>query len=259
MDPPQQPTELDFSKYRTEDLVGQLIEIISVPGAIRKVFKTIGYAIVLTAIACALLRAYYELTLLPWLVATAYCMVAAVLLGGLLGILRVIRAGLENVQGILGCTLDITRMAADDYQKLGAAEARLPSGKALLVLVQHKVVEPSLEKALKSAFGKLSIPLMWAYRSSLGRAISAINRRLSKPMDAQDKEQQASRSTLDALKGLNHYSERIESFAIDASKVINSLGQRLRFYAMFPLWVLYAVLLLVITLPLSVLLYLGAE
>ncbi|WP_145247117.1 hypothetical protein [Aeoliella mucimassa] len=251
--------EIDFSRYRTEDLVDQLVELISVPGAIRKVLKTIGWVLLLATIACGLMRSYAELSLLPWLVCSVYALLAAVVFGGALGVLRVIRAGLKNIQGILVCSLDVTRKAADDYQKLGNAEVRLPSGSELLLQVERKVIDPALQRAVRSAFGRLGGPISWAYRRTIGSAVSSLVTRLGKSKSPEERENEATRSTLRALAGLNQYSARIESFANSATEMVERLGQRLRFYAMFPLWALYAVVLGIASVPVVVILYLGAQ
>ncbi|WP_425397635.1 hypothetical protein [Aeoliella sp.] len=233
--------QLDLSKYRTDALVDHLVELISVPGAIRKVVATAAVAGLLTAVACGLIRSYSELSTLPWLVVSAYSLAASVALGVLLGVLRVVRTALGNIQSLLGQGLEITRRAASDYQQLGAGELELPTGEELFEQVHSRVLMPAVERAVSRVFGFLASPLLWVYRRTIGSAVSLVIKRASRSPDVAAQHERIEQMTHSTLGQLSGYSDAVETFTTSASQVVERVGTRLRLFAMLPLWALFAV------------------
>lgn len=246
------PAELDLTSYRSEDLVAHLVDVVSVPGAVRKVLSTAAVATVLAAIACGLLRGMADLALLPWLAISVYALVACVVLGFALGLLRVVRSALAGVQGVLETSLDITTRAARDYQQLGAGRMKLPPGEQLFAQVHEQVLLPSLERAVSRSFGPLSTPLLWLYRRTLGSAVNWVIRRTARDPRVEQQHalvQQITQSSLGTLAG---YAEAVATFTTAASDKVERVGDRLRFYAMLPLWIALTAATLLAALPLVI-------
>lgn len=249
--------QFDLSKYRTDELVDQLVELVSVPGAVRKVVATAALVGVLAVVACGLIRSYSQLSLLPWLAVSAYALVASVVIGGLLGILRVLRSALGNIQSLLMQALHITRRAADDYQQVSSGTRKLPTGEELFEQVHSRVLMPAVERAVSKVFGRLASPLLWAYRRTIGSAVSLVIKRASRSPDVAAQHQRIEQMAHSSLGTLSGYSAAVATFTTTASHVVERVGTRLRTFAMFPLWALFAVAVLLACAPLVVAVWLA--
>ena len=245
-------TEFDLASYRSEELVSHLVDVVSVPGAIRKVLSTAVAVVLLGAVACGLLRSATEFAMLPWLAASFYTLLICVVLGIALGLLRVVRAAMAGVQGVLETSLHITARAASDYQQLGTGQLKLPSGQQLFAQVHEQVLEPSLERAVSRSFGVLATPLLWLYRRSIGTAVGWVIRHAQVERHHEYIED-LTQSTLGTLAG---YAEATAAFTTAASGQVERVGDRLRFYAMLPMWMFLVVASAIAVLPLALFIYL---
>lgn len=241
METPPRAKQLDLAKYRTDALVDHLVDLISVPGAIRKVLSTAVVTGLLALVACGLLREYAELSLLPWLAVSIYSLVASVALGTLLGLLRVVRAALGNIQSLLEQALEITGRAANDYQQLGSGALTLPTGEELFDQVHSRVLMPAVERAVSKTFGLLARPLLWAYRRTIGSAVSLVIKRASRNPQVAEQHKRIEQLTSSTVGEVAGYADAVETFTMAATKVVQRVGTRLRTLAMLPLWILFAV------------------
>jgi len=251
----EKTAKLDLAQYRTGDLVERLTELISVPKALRKVIATTLLFSSLCVFACFLISYFSELTRLPWLAICAYSLVAGFILGAILGILRIASTALLNVESILGIVLEITRAAATDYEKIQAGEVRMPSGGELVEQVYRDVVSPAIEQAIAGAFGFLGKPLLWTYHRTIGSAVRFMIGRVKRRQLTDQQEQRVSNQAEAGLSTIAAYSETIASYTSSASKIVEDIGNKIRFYAMLPMYVLFSVALLLATIPVLVVWY----
>lgn len=83
-------TKLDLSRYKTDELASKIAEILSVPEAIRTVSKTTSFATIGLLIVNVLLYVFVNNALTPWLLSSVYALLAAVPLGFILGLVRLV-------------------------------------------------------------------------------------------------------------------------------------------------------------------------
>ena len=244
--------QVDLTKYRTPELCDRLTELISVPEAIRKILVATTIVAVLCVLAGLLILDAADLTLIPWLAASAYSLAVGVILGLLLGALRIIGAGLRNVESILDIVLEISRHAAIDHQRLQTGQAILPSGGELVERVYDDVVSPAMEKAVARVFGVLGTPLLWAYRRSVGTAVRFLIKRVSRTQLMAKDEQQIRDQAAKGLASIACYSETIGNFTTRAAELVRETGRGLRVYAMTPLSIAFLVALVLAMVPLYI-------
>jgi hypothetical protein len=255
---PAQVAKLDLSKYGTAELVGGLTELISVPRMFLRIVKFAGLIGLLAFVACCLIFAYSEVSLVPWLTVCAYSLVVGVLLGVILGFLRVIAHAILNIESVLRIGLQITGEAATDYEQLQSGEMQLPSGGELVEQVFSEVVSPALEKAVARAFGILGKPLLWFYRLTVRSSVRYMLKRVRRRIVSDEKQQVLTDGALSGLGTLAKYSDTITAFTSSALKIVTKTGRTIRFWVMFPLYALFTAALLLATLPILLVRYFAA-
>ena len=170
---------LDFSKYRSREIVQHLSEILSLPGRFFSIIKTTTIVVVV-AVAAAGIGAH--LTESPsWVLwgGMGYGLVIGVLLGLVAAILWLIHRELGHAEGILRVLLDTSRTVVKDIHELKSDPSKRPSGGQIVRGVYDKVILPGLDEAA-SQQGLLSVPLKWALHSTLGRGVKMLVARVDK-------------------------------------------------------------------------------
>ncbi len=228
-----QKTKLDLSKYRSPELVDRIVELISIPKAIFKIFCfAILGAVAFLVVGCLV---FWGTDVSIWvrvLLVAGFTLIGF-LCGGLFAIVWLIQNALTNIEGVLTIMLDTTRLAAGDYSNVRSGETELPSSGELFQQSYEQILAPSLETATKKAFGFLSRPMLWIYRRSIGSIVKNVIRRVSSEK-IDDTIQ--STATTSKLAGTEQYSTQVESFAERAKRVVESVGGKLKFIALFPLY-----------------------
>lgn len=251
-DPADPPVKLDFAKYRSDEIVESLAELIGVPGRVMRIVRTAALTITLTVIACFLIRVYSELALIPSLAICAYSLVASVYFGVSLGILRVISKALQNIESILQIVLNTTDKVAQDYDQARTGQLQLPSSGELVEQVYGKVMVPALERAVARSFYFLSMPILWVYHRTIGSAVHRIVVHVNQSLSAEAAgEKPLSEQSVNPEK-VESDVERVRIFTRKATETTGNLGRRLRFYAMLPMYVMYCVTLALATIPVVV-------
>lgn len=253
-----EPTQLDLAKYRTGDLSEQITELISVPTAFRKVATSTLLVVVLSSVTCYLIHLYSDMSLLPLLAVCAYALPLGVVFGLLLSLMRIVSTALQNVESILSIVLEITDHVAGDYCRLHAGEVRLPPGGELINRVYDSIVLPVLERSVAKAFGVLSSPLLWCYHCTIGSAIRVVVRRVNRATMTADDLKQVVTDASSSMSAIANYSAAIQSYLSTAAEVVASIGRKIRFYAMLPLYIFFFVSLVVATTPILVTLYIAS-
>ena len=247
--------QIDFTKYQTAALAERLTELLSVPGALRRIAETTFLVLILTAFVCSLIFTFSEITLLPGLVLSAYSLVAGFFLGLLLGLLRILSKTLHNIESILALVLEVTGKVATDYEQVQTGKSQLPSGGELVEQVYTGVVLPALEKVVANLFGPLSTPLLWLYRRTIGSAVHYVVKRVAAIQITSESAQLLKEKTKSGLASVSNYSETITNYTASAMQVVNNIGRKIRFYAMLPTYALFILALVLATAPILVVRY----
>ena len=261
--------KVDLSKYRSGALAEQLTNIISIPSAFRRVVLTMFCIGLAAPVLCSIFLPTDNLSGILVILAYVYAVFIGLVLGGCVGILRVFWTALRSVEAVLNILLEITGYAAADYERVQSGQAKMPTGGELMQQVYEEVISPAIAKAISGSFGWLGIPILWLYRRTLGFAVSlviqAVSRRRSH--NADDENENGSGEDADTSSSdispederteTNCYSRRIEAFTKRAAGTVSSIGARIRFYAMMPLYIAFSVLLVIGLMPLLLIWWFG--
>ncbi len=250
--PPVSVGTIDLAKYRTADLAERLTELISVPQAFRKILTTTCILAVLSTVACYLAHVHSEITLTPLLCISAYSLATGVIFGLVLGVLRILATALQNIESILKIVLEITGMAAMEYEQIQEGTIRLPSGGELAEEVYEGVVLPVMERAVASAFGVLGAPLLWTYRRTAGSAVRYLIKRVSRTKITANDGQAFAQNANSGLAAVAKYSETAKAFTSRASEFVGNIGRKIRLYTILPIYILFLASLAIAAVPILV-------
>ena len=182
-----------------------------------------------------------------------YALLVGVVLGLLLGLLRLANAALGNVEAILNLVLGIAGTAAEDYDHLETGQKQLPSASQLVSQVYDEVLLPSLETAVSEAFGVLAKPLLWAYRRTVGGAVRALLKWAHRRPLTAEAERQVEQAARLGLSTTAHYSAAVQTFAGSASELVSGVSRKIRRYAIGPLYIAFFGCLALAVIPLLIL------
>lgn len=245
-------TKLDLSRYRTSGLVGHVVELISVPHALRRVIVVTLYLSTAVCAAIGLIFAQAELSGVGWIVLCAYSLIAGFGLGILLGFLRVLSRALASIEELLKITLNITGNAADDYANLQSGTMQMPSAGELVEQVYEEVVLPTIEEAVSEAFGFLGRPILWLYRRSVGAAVRYVIKKMARFTMTQKQETATVEETKQHIGTLSKYSQHIRDYTTQAAEFVHRVSRRIRFFATLPLYIAFFVCLFMAFVPILV-------
>jgi len=251
--------KIDLSKYQTSELSEKLVDLLSVPGAFRRIVKTAAFTAILTIVACFLIREYSDLTLVPLLVVCAYSLVLGALFGLLLGVLRVIATAMTNIESVLKIILAITGKVAGDYEQIQSGKVQLPSGGELVEKVYEGVVFPVIERAISGAFGFLGVPLLWTYNRTIGFAVRRLVKLVNRINVSRGDEQNLTQNVESGMANISKYSETITAYTSKAAELVGSSARKVRFYGMAPMYALFVLFLAVATLPILLVWYFSGK
>lgn len=229
----------------------------SLPGAFAKVLRATFILAVLFVVTCYVAFGFSDFSHIPWLLACFYSLGAGMLLGMILGVLRVIATALINVESILRIILDITGKAAKDYEQIQTGEMRMPTAAALVGQVYDDVIVPVLDRVVAKAFGFLSTPILWAYRRTIGGAVRYLIKRVQLAQVTEEHEQRVVDGTKASIGAMAQYSDSIQAFTSSAAEIVAGIGRKVRAYALTPLYVALVIAIVLATIPLVVMRYLG--
>ena len=238
----QPSLKIDFSKYGTETFAANLVELISIPKALSETFKTTVVAVAFVQVISLCILAFSDLPGLEWFTLTLYAFVTSVILGFLLGVLRLIRRSFSNVEAILVFVIDIADQASLDISRLGTGNVRVPTAGELIDDAFEEVVWPMVEQTAAATFGPLSRPLLWFYRRTLGPGVQRLVKRLN--IEVQN---DGAAAKLDSkVEPAEDASARIEAIRNQLSKArtfVGKVASTLQSLALRPLYFAYTVAL----------------
>ena len=104
--------KIDLSRYRTNELAANVAEILSVPESIRTVFRTAFFAIACLILVNSLIQAFGNGGWLIGMISSVYALVIAIVLGGVLGLLRVASMLVSRSETLMQLTLQTSQEIA---------------------------------------------------------------------------------------------------------------------------------------------------
>ncbi|MBK1790828.1 hypothetical protein [Persicirhabdus sediminis] len=247
--------EIDLTKYQTPELAERLTELISVPQALAKILKVAALIVVLSLVICYFVSSRYQLDLSRQLGVGIYFLIVGAISGLILGLLRVISQALEHIESILIMVLEMSAQVASDYEQLQLGEAELPAGDELIEIVYDKILMPTLERAVASAFGFLASPMIWLYHRSIGVAVRRLVKRANRASSAREQTQGIVDTLGSGVATIAQYTLGIKAYLLTASEIARKMGKSLRFYVMLPMYVLFFISLSAAVLPLVIMRY----
>ncbi len=153
---------------------------------------------------------------------------------------------------ILSIVLETTGKVATDYEQLHTGKMRMPSGGELVEQVYDGVVFPVMERVVAKAFGFVGGPILWTYRRTVGLAVRTLVKRVNSKVTNVEQEQDIATSAKEGLAAIAKYSDTINTYTSSAAQYVEGVGSTIRFYAMLPLYVLFAISLALATIPILV-------
>ncbi len=250
----KKPFKLDLKKYKTRELVERLIELFGLSNAFWKIATTSLYAIIAMLVVFALIEHLTNLTGLSWIMFGAYSLVIGAVFGFVSGILRIIYGALENTEGILCILVENSDKALQDVSKLRSGEMEMPSGQSIITQMHEDVLIPSIETAISETIGILGAPVLWIYKRSIGMAVKRIVRLASRSPEDSQAIQKAQENAVELLVA-SQMDESERSFLIRVRKIIGSIGNGLRNYAILPFFFAFCFLMLLALLPMLIYTY----
>ena len=258
----KQKTELDFSKYRTPDLIETITEIVGIPGAIRSIVKWTMYGVA-TLIVMTLLVLYLSgnLTFLWATFFEVYGAPTGAVAGFALGVAEFMRRSLSNMRKLVDLLLSTSIQVAQDVKGLSAGETELPPVRDLVEDVYEQVILVILRQVLGAMFGIIGTPIYWAYHLTMNQLVRITIRFLpsqtkkvdeSQLMDANSTEVSTDSSAM-AIDGANRLTESEQEAGVIASlrwtqEKLGGIGGRLSLMVLLPC---YTIVLAVIGLLIS--------
>jgi len=259
-----QIAQLDLSQYRHGNEVAQRVsELLSAPDAIRTfIWTTIGisvFTVILYSLAANILADPQASTIagnfldwFVWIAGNIYTLLVGIILGALLGILRVLHKSMRNIESILQILLDLTGQAAKDYKSLQSGALIMPSAGEFVEKVYDEVLSPIIEDVISSSVILVGRPIIWVYRWTIDRAIRFLIARVPLSTDVEDHIMEMATSTFEDAEDFH---AEITRFTNLASGTISIIGRATRFYSLLPLYIVTTIVLLLVLIPLVTLVY----
>lgn len=249
---------LDFSKYRSREIVQHLSEILSLPGRFFSIIKT-STLVVVVAVGSA--GFFAHVTDSPsWVLwgGMGYGLVVGVLLGLVAAVLWLIHRELGHAEGILAVLLSTSSTVVDDIRQLKNDPSKRPTGGQIVRGVYDEVIMPGLEEAAAQQ-GLLGLPLKWMLHRTLGRGVKMLVARVEKKAEEVGEVQEPTPEVVpsEAPENASQLLEKLGRSLQVGDVFIRKTGSVLR-KMMVPLWCAFFGLCLLAVLPFALVLH-GAQ
>lgn len=240
---------VDLTRYRTPELFDRVMNLVDLPGTLRKWFIWLA-AMVVTLLAGTWL-VFADLVSTPLLVGLLlWAAIGGFLVANFLCLCHTIDGALSDVGGLVEVTLDTVRAAAADLGQ--ARSGQFPSASELVRASYRDVTLPILEKVIAERVWIVGKPLLWVYRRSLGKLIGlAIDRLPVEKLEADGGEQLLKRH-MQRAEQLHAKREAIERYASRLGEIAASMQRGVRKWAMRPLYGVACLLVIALLVPLAV-------
>lgn len=246
---------IDISKYQTEELQEEIIDLLSVPQAIILLVRTAVLVFLGLQGVNALLNYFSENSLTTTLFTSFYMLIASLVLGLALGLLLIAKRILKHIDRILTVMLDISQKIARDYEQVHSGEKTMPTASEIVEQVYSRIIMPAVETAVAATLGIFDTPLLWIYRRTLGGAVRYLIGKLqSTALDEEDAEaiEEGGAKLIEAVgQNAGKIERRLKtaaSYTLAASDIVGRV-------ILWPLRIGFAVLLLLALSPLAIFFY----
>ncbi|MEM7454901.1 MAG: hypothetical protein AAF456_11180 [Planctomycetota bacterium] len=252
--------KFSLQSYRTPELFETVKELVSIPGAFRKLagWCMFGGFVMLIIAVVAFFSGWIQGL---WAVFfCAYSLFFGVVGGLAVGIADVIRRSSAGMLKLVDLLFGVTEQVAKDFRNLSSGDQKLPPTRELVQMVYADVILPVVENAVGGMLGFLGQPVLWIYRQSLGRAVHAAIKLI--PVEATKEEEQKLEEAKDGMKNvagaIAQREEKILGNLQKARKAVAGIGGTLRAVVMIPCYIVFTLLLLVLIVPFVVLILLSS-
>ncbi len=245
-------TNIDFRKYRTEELAQKIFDVLAIPRAIGSFATTLIRTLAITVVVFLVLIVVFDLTLLQSVGVFIYLLIASSLVGLLYGVVRLIHGAFKNIDDIANIIAQVSKDVTRDAQGLATGDAHLPAGTELFKKVYGEVFVPVLEEVVSNSFGLLKRPISWLYRQSIGAFVSRIliDVQMQEPENKIERDQ-----VIGAMLTVSSNARTIEIQAEQVSDRVQCVARRIQYWFLLPLYLLLGVVLTAATVPLALLVH----
>lgn len=164
-------TEVDFSQYKTRELLGEVTDLVDLPNTLIGIGKMVVLCLFVFG---SVLWAVGEIKGLQSTVLylLAVWSIVAGLVGGLfLGFAEFVRRSLAGISKIIRLLVRLTGRVVSDQRKVFQGTKQLPPPREMMRQCYEKVVLPGVEEVVKRRLSILGGIGFWVYRMSLGQAV----------------------------------------------------------------------------------------
>ena len=249
----KQKTEIDFSKYRTPELIETISNIISLPGALKSIFMWAFYGLLgLVFVVSALLYFSGNMTFLTTAITELYAIPAGAVGGFAVGCAEFVRRSIGNMQKLVNLMLEITAQVTSDVVALSTGDKELPPPRDLANDVYEQVILKTLKEACGAVFGLLGTPVYWFYHLTLNQLVRvAINRVVSnKKVEATAPKVLA--STLSTVGSVAKEDGMMVSSLRWTQGKLDTIGGWIKFLVMIPCYIVLSIVIGLICAPLGI-------
>jgi hypothetical protein len=243
--------KVNLSRYKTNELVQKVAEILSVPESVRTVLKTTLFAIVFLVTANSMLYATANRALIPWLLSTMYALAAAILFGFVLGLIRVAGLLVSRVENLLQLTLETSRAVVKDFPAIRSGAKRMPTAAEIVEHVYDGVILPAIETSVAKSFGIIGAPLLWIYRRTIGSSVRFLLTRMKTAPPTDDQPNELVPRTMGLMQDVADNAARIEVALTNALGYTDYASKVLRRILLYPLQVVFVLFALLALVPLG--------
>ncbi len=239
---------VDFSVYRKPELAEKIASLIDVPQAIVTVVKWVAF---INFVMWTVLWWIFGASSWGWLLGLyLYGTVLATFLGGLMGMLRIVLRGLDDVVVVFDLTLEITEQVSKDIEDMDDGKKRVPSTGQILAGVHDHVVLPIVREVVRRRVPFVGWIGVWFYRMTFARLAKLVMANVSPPVPPEERTADDEADTKTLLKRSLEYSANTSQWVEAAHRFVANLGRGLQRTVMVPLWTTFFVIAGVGILPL---------
>ena len=244
----RQKTQIDFSQYRSAELVDTIAEIISLPNALFGVIKWAFIGLCCLAIAVYSILAFNgNLNLLNAALFEAYAIPAGLIGGVAFGISNFVRRSLDNMSKLVDLLFNVTKQIAGDVTGLSTGDKEMPATRDLVDDVYHHVILHCLKSSTTKIFGIFGMPVYWLYYLTLNRMV-----RYAIAFIPKAEANQIAKETIQAVAEAESDGSKISTVLIWAQKQVQAITGKARWVVLMPCYLILSAIVVFLLSPLAV-------
>lgn len=248
---------IELSRYKTDELVSKIAEILSVPEAILTVVRTTIIALLCLLAVNSVVNGLGDSTWLPWLLSSVYATAIALVLGFGLGLIRVASSLLSRVEALLHLTLETSRAVSEDFRAVSGGEKRMPNATEIVEHVYDEVIMPAVETVVSQTFGIIGKPLLWVYRRTICEGVRFLIKRMKTESVSEEERADIEQETESLIRDVGENASSIERAIDSAMGYTSTVTESLRKILLKPMCVVFTLVVVVALIPLVVCWYLS--